>query len=66
MIRKTEDTESSPPSPQTRPVRQSFETKRGLVEYMLRTNGDPSQCSEGAQKRVSFDPSPPNISVCDF
>ncbi|KAI0283126.1 hypothetical protein BGY98DRAFT_911855 [Russula aff. rugulosa BPL654] len=45
-------TESSPPSPQTRPVRQSFETKRGLVEYMLRTNGDPSQCSEGAQKRA--------------
>jgi hypothetical protein len=25
---------------------------------MLRTNGDPSQCSEEAQRRVSFDPFP--------
>ncbi|KAI0283131.1 hypothetical protein BGY98DRAFT_1113164 [Russula aff. rugulosa BPL654] len=37
---------------QTPPVWPSVETKRELIEYKLRTNGDQSQCSEEAQKRV--------------
>jgi hypothetical protein len=31
------------------------------VEHMLRTSGEPSQCSEEARRRVSFD-TPPQIS----
>jgi hypothetical protein len=29
------------------------------VEHMLRTSGEPSQCSEEARRRVSFDTPPP-------
>jgi hypothetical protein len=50
---KNQRTRSLPSSP---PGYSSFETKRELVEYMLRTSGEPSQCSEEAKRRVSFDP----------
>jgi hypothetical protein len=53
--RENEFTRSLPPSPPECP---SFETKRELVEHILCTNGEPSQCSEEAKRRVSFDPHP--------
>src|SRR6267154_1124709 len=66
MMMKNERTRSSSSSPRSPPNCSSFETKRELVDYMLRTSGEPSECSEETKRRVSFDPLPKKYSALRF